>query len=35
VSNCDRVVVEDLNVAGMSQLRTLAKAVADAGLGDL
>lgn len=35
VTHCDRVVVEDLHVAGMSRLRTLAKAIADAGLGDL
>lgn len=35
VANCDRIVVEDLNVAGMSRLRTLARAIADAGLGDL
>lgn len=35
VTHCDRVVVEDLNVAGMSRLRTLARAIADAGLGDL
>jgi putative transposase len=35
VTNCDRIVVEDLNVAGMSRLRTLARAIADAGLGDL
>lgn len=30
-----RLTVEDLNVAGMVQLRTLARHVADAGLGDL
>ena len=35
VSNCDRVVVEGLNVASMGRLRTLARAIADAGLGDL
>lgn len=35
VTNCDRLVVEDLNVAGMGRLRTLARAIADAGLGDL
>lgn len=35
VTNCDRVVVEDLDVAGMGQLRTLARAIADAGLGYL
>jgi putative transposase len=30
-----RLVVEDLNVAGMVQLRTLARHISDAGLGDL
>lgn len=35
VTNCDRVVIEDLNVAGMGRLRTLARAVSDAGLRDL
>jgi len=30
-----RLTIEDLNVAGMTQLCTLAKAVADAGTGDL
>jgi putative transposase len=35
VTNCDRIVVEDLNVSGMGRLRTLARAIADAGLGDL
>jgi putative transposase len=30
-----RLTVEDLHVAGMTQLRTLARAVADAGMGDL
>ena len=30
-----RLTIEDLNIAGMTQLRTLAKAVADAGMGDL
>lgn len=30
-----RLTIEDLNVAGMTQLRTLARAVADAGMGDL
>lgn len=34
VANCDRIVIEDLNVANMSRLRTLARSVADAGLGD-
>ncbi|MGH8889941.1 MAG: RNA-guided endonuclease TnpB family protein [Acidothermaceae bacterium] len=29
------VTIEDLNVAGMNQLRSLARAVADAGMGDL
>lgn len=35
VTHCDRIVIEDLNVAGMGRLRTLARAIADAGLGDL
>ena len=30
-----RLTIEDLNIAGMTQLRTLARAVADAGMGDL
>ena len=30
-----RLTIEDLNIAGMSQLRALARAVADAGMGDL
>jgi putative transposase len=34
-TNLVRLTVEDLNVAGMARLRTLARAVADAGLGDL
>ena len=35
VRDCRRLVVEDLNVADMGRLRTLARALADAGLGDL
>ena len=35
VRDCRRLVVEDLNVADMHRLRTLARALADAGLGDL
>jgi putative transposase len=35
VTSCRRLVVEDLNVADMHRLRTLARALADAGLGDL
>jgi putative transposase len=35
VRSCDRLVIEDLNVAGMGRLRTLARALADCGLGDL
>ena len=34
-TNLTRLTVEDLNVAGMGRLRTLARAIADAGLGDL
>jgi putative transposase len=34
-TNLTRLCVEDLNVAGMARLRTLARAVADARLGDL
>ena len=35
MSNCDRIVAEDLNVSGMGRLHTLARAITDAGLGDL
>jgi putative transposase len=35
VSNCDRLVIEDLNVTGMMRLRALAKALSDAGFGDV
>ena len=35
VRDCRHLVVEDLNVADMGRLRTLARALADAGLGDL
>lgn len=35
VRDCRRLVIEDLNVADMGRLRTLARALADAGLGDL
>jgi len=35
VTSCRRLVIEDLNVADMHRLRTLARALADAGLGDL
>ena len=35
VRDCRRLVVEYLNVADMGRLRTLARALADAGLGDL
>ena len=34
-TNLVQLAVEDLNVAGMGRLRTLARAIADAGLGDL
>jgi putative transposase len=34
-TNLSTLVVEDLNVAGMSQFRTLARAVSDAGMGEL
>ena len=34
-TNLVRLTVEDLNVAGMGRLRTLARAIADAGLGHL
>ncbi|MFN7151431.1 MAG: RNA-guided endonuclease InsQ/TnpB family protein [Microthrixaceae bacterium] len=35
VTSCRRLVIEDLNVADMGRLRTLARALADCGLGDL
>ena len=35
VTNCQSVVLEDLNVAGMVQNRHLAKSISDAGMGEL
>jgi putative transposase len=35
VKNLTSLTIEDLNVAGMVQLRSLARAVSDAGMGDL